>query len=74
MEKPLLIADYLVNYTIFFAYPIEDNEVFSRFVTATSEENAIELIKKITPKRARNFEAKKIQFTNKETRQFGYID
>ena len=60
MKNTLKIADYLVSYSIYFASPIEDNEVFTRRVTATSEENAIELIKKFVSRRARNFSAEKI--------------
>ena len=60
MKNTFKIADYLVSYSIYFASPIEDNEVFTRRVTATSEENAIELIKKFVSRRARNFSAEKI--------------
>lgn len=74
MENTLKITDFLVTYSIFYASPIEDNEVFSRLVSATSKENAIELVKKHVVKRARNFLAREVKITNLENKEFEFID
>lgn len=74
MKNTLKIADYLVSYTIFFSAPIEDNEVFDRIVSATSKENAIQLVRNHVVSRARNFSAREIRITNLDNKEFEYID